>query len=557
MTLDTFFEKFELLADTPNAVARMRELILSLAMQGKLVEQDTADQPAKELLNEVIKERMAAKEGELTKLPKPLAPISTEEIPFELPSGWVWERLGNIGYTNIGLTYSPNDISDTGIPVLRSSNIQNGKIDLSDLVRVAVEPKNSVLVEISDLIICARNGSRALVGKTAIIDSLEEKTAFGAFMAIFRSRFNQFLYHFFSSPLFRNVIGEVNTTTINQITQGNLRNTLAPLPPLAEQKRIVAKVDELMALCDRLEALQQDRDRRQALLARAALSRFAEAPTLWNLGNLFHPAFSIAPGDLRKAILTLAVRGKLVAQDSSENPADQLLAEIATNSNGKVTRRARASVDLEVLPEMNLPNGWAWAKFPELGEFGRGKSKHRPRNDASLYIDGKYPLVQTGDVARSGGSIQTYTGLYNENGLAQSKMWPKGTMCITIAANIADSGVLDFDACFPDSIVGFIPHHKIPSVRYFEYFLRTAKENLEKFAPATAQKNINLGILEQVWIPIPPLAEQRRIVAKVDQLMALVDALEQQLAASRSTAANLLSALVAEIPSQKGGSDET
>jgi type I restriction enzyme S subunit len=215
------------------------------------------------------------------------------------------------------------------------------------------------------------------------------------------------------------------------------------------------------------------------------------------------------------------------------------------------SKKSRIPGNADFEPEterpFELPPGWAWSRFPDLGEFGRGKSKHRPRNDHLLFAGGQYRLVQTGDVARANGTIKTHTGLYNDVGLAQSKMWPTGTLCITIAANIADSGILGFDACFPDSVVGFIPLEPIPSVRYFEYFMRTAKEHLEKFAPSTAQKNINLGILEQIWIPIPPLAEQRRIVAKVDQLMALVDQLETQLAASRAAAVNLMEAVVAEL----------
>ena len=117
-------------------------------------------------------------------------------------------------------------------------------------------------------------------------------------------------------------------------------------------------------------------------------------------------------------------------------------------------------------------------------------------------------------------------------------------MCITIAANIADSGILDFDACFPDSVVGFQPAPEFDNARYFEYFVRTAKANLLEFAPATAQKNINLEILTSVLIPLPPLAEQHRIVAKVDALMALCDRLEASLATADATRQRLLEALL-------------
>ena len=142
--------------------------------------------------------------------------------------------------------------------------------------------------------------------------------------------------------------------------------------------------------------------------------------------------------------------------------------------------------------------------------------------------------------------IDTFTAKYNDRGLAQSAMWPAGTLCITIAANIADSGILTFDACFPDSVVGFIPAANFPNARYFEYFIRTVKADISKFAPATAQKNVNLGILNAVLIPLPPLAEQCRIVAKVDELMALCDRLEASLVAGEDHRRRLLGALLAE-----------
>ncbi len=157
-----------------------------------------------------------------------------------------------------------------------------------------------------------------------------------------------------------------------------------------------------------------------------------------------------------------------------------------------------------------------------LGEFGRGKSKHRPRNDERLYTDGKYPFFQTGRVRNSDGSIREYDKLYSDFGLAQSKLWPAGTVCITIAANIAESGILKFDGCFPDSIVGLVPHPEISGL-FVEAFIRTAKEDLDRYAPATAQKNINLEILSSVSVPIPPANEQQRIVEKIETLFARLD----------------------------------
>ena len=248
---------------------------------------------------------------------------------------------------------------------------------------------------------------------------------------------------------------------------------------------------------------------------------------------------------LRQTILNLAVRGKLVPQDPNDEPASELLKQIARDrvAMGKTESLKKSkplpAVDATDAP-FDLPKGWSWVRFPEVGLLGRGKSKHRPRNDSVLYENGTYPFIQTGDVARSGGSIETYSSLYNDVGLAQSAMWPTGTLCITIAANIADSGILTFDACFPDSIVGLIVHDSLEDARFFEYFLRTAKNDLHEFAPSTAQKNINLGILMEVLIPLPPLAEQRRIVTKVDELMTVCDQLEASLTTNTATQRYLL-----------------
>lgn len=162
MNAETFFESFDLLADAPNSVGKFRELILQLAVQGQLTLQDPSDEPADTLLERLNHERQKKSSDSGSRVPQPLPPVSPDEVPYKLPLGWSWTRLGCIGDTNIGLTYSPNDIGNDGIPVLRSSNIQNGRIDLSDLVRVSVDPKSTVLVEDGDLLICARNGSRAL-----------------------------------------------------------------------------------------------------------------------------------------------------------------------------------------------------------------------------------------------------------------------------------------------------------------------------------------------------------------------------------------------------------
>ena len=158
------------------------------------------------------------------------------------------------------------------------------------------------------------------------------------------------------------------------------------------------------------------------------------------------------------------------------------------------------------------------ATLPEIGIFGRGVSKHRPRNDPKL-LGGKYPLIQTGDVAAADLYILSYTSTYSDIGLAQSKMWDKGTLCITIAANIAKTAILDFDACFPDSVVGFMANDKTNNV-YIHYWFSFFQRILEEQAPESAQKNINLKVLSELKVICPEKEEQDKFadfVAQIDK----------------------------------------
>ncbi|KGD60937.1 restriction modification system DNA specificity domain-containing protein [Alcanivorax jadensis T9] len=167
------------------------------------------------------------------------------------------------------------------------------------------------------------------------------------------------------------------------------------------------------------------------------------------------------------------------------------------------------------------PKGWEIAKLSDVGTLDRGKSKHRPRNDPAL-LGGDYPLIQTGDVANSKGYIKKYKSTYSELGLEQSRLWPAGTLCITIAANIAKTGVLTFDACFPDSVVGFTPNHKA-TVEYVQHWLGFLQKTLEASAPESAQKNINLAILRNLDIPLPEIEKQRAFSELVERTIRLLE----------------------------------
>jgi len=259
---------------------------------------------------------------------------------------------------------------------------------------------------------------------------------------------------------------------------------------------------------------------------------------------------------LRQSILAAAFRGDLTKEWRKNNPniepASELLKRIQTErrkrwenaeldklkakgltgdkleeafAKQRIKYKEPVLVDTSVLPE--LPERWCWCWLSEIGYMNRGKSRHRPRNAPHLY-GGKYPFIQTGDIAQSNGRITTHRQAYSEAGLAQSKLWPEGTVCITIAANIASSAVLTYPACFPDSVVGILSDNRLCPPEYVEFFIRTVRNELTQFAPATAQKNINIGILNNVVMPLAPRKEVDEILRRVHLSMSNALSAENQ-----------------------------
>lgn len=306
---------------------------------------------------------------------------------------------------------------------------------------------------------------------------------------------NEFLYHFLFSQK-RDFINAGKGGAQPNISQGLLKEWLILLPPLNEQKRIVAKIEELFSELDK------------------SIKSLKTAQTQLNL--------------YRQALLKHAFEGKLTKQWRKENKdkletADELLKKITENGKNNSTFNPREKADL---PE--IPSQWLYTRLANVGDLGRGKSKHRPRNDKKLF-GGKYPFLQTGEVKAANRVIKEYTKTYSDIGLQQSKLWPKGTLCITIAANIAETAFLGFDACFPDSVVGFAAREKLVLSEYVELFIRSVRTRIEAYAPATAQKNINLTTLENLVIPICSLDEQKQMVAQLEAIFSIIDDNENEI----------------------------
>lgn len=249
------------------------------------------------------------------------------------------------------------------------------------------------------------------------------------------------------------------------------------IPSIPEQERIVSKIEELFSRLD---------------------ASVAELQTAKEKLKVY-----------RQAVLKEAFGGKFT-----------------NHQNVNINLRWASPEETATLPA--IPREWKYVSLSELGNLGRGKSKHRPRNDSILFENGTYPFIQTGDVKAAKHYITTYSKKYNKVGLEQSKLWPKGTLCITIAANIAETAFLGIDACFPDSIVGFTPFGYILP-QYVKYFIESEKIRLWAFAPATAQKNINLDTLEKLIVPYCSLTEQQAVISEIDMRTTICDNIEKNI----------------------------
>ena len=378
---------------------------------------------------------MAKVKSKKITLEEALMPV--EEQPYEVPENWCWTYLLN-GFAECKdgnrkpINASERAEREGDIPYYGATG-QAGWIDdyLTDEQLVLLGEDGAPFLEL-------------LKDKAYLI---EGKAWVNNHAHIIKSHYgevgNKYILHYLNVFNFH---GYVNGTTRLKLTQASMRTIPVPLPPLAEQKRIVEQIESLFAKLD--EAKEK------------ALS----------------------------VVESFELREKAIYKKAFE---------------GDLTNSWRAENGINI-------SEWEEIPFEKLGKLERGRSKHRPRNDKRLF-GGKYPFIQTGDVAGAGMYVTPHKQTLSEFGFEQSRMFPKGTLCITIAANIGDAAILSYDCCFPDSVVGFTPGEKCLN-KYMYFYLQEIKAELEYIAPATAQKNLNLKLLGKVEIKVPSLKEQEKIV---------------------------------------------
>ena len=562
----------------PNGIQKLRELILTLAMQGKLVPQDPKDQPASELLKAIEAEKQRLlKEGKI-KQPKLLSEIEIMEMPYQLPKDWKWAKLGDVMFEAMtGIDRGKQFQSKSNeYPYFKMNNISNsGCCDFSNVTRINYEGSDheKYVLREGDFLFNTRN-SRELVGKTCIFKRPNNEQWF------FNNNIlridlpdlilNHFVNFWFLSPLGKSELEKLKSATTNvaAVYQGKLVSFPIPLPPLAEQRRIVAKIDRLMARCDELEKLRVERNQKRITIHTAALNRLLNAKesndfsTAWrfitqHFGELYSVKENVA--ELRKAILQLAVMGKLVPQDPTDEPASELLRAIAAEKQqlvkeGQIKQpKSLPKIKMEDMP-YTLPKVWEWIRLGTVVI-----SSHAGRSPQCL--PGRRTGNEWGVLKVSAVSWGTFDP--NENKALPPGMQPRledevkvGDFLLSRANTeelVARSVVVKHTP--PNLMISDKTVRLIISDQVDKQFINTA--HLSNHArtyyasnasgTSSSMKNVSREIMYQLPIPLPPLAEQRRIVAKIDQLMALCNHLDQQIDAATGKQSALLNAVMAQV----------
>ena len=557
MSLPFVLEHIDLSAGAPEGVKRLRELILELAVRGKLVPQNPNDEPASELLKRIAKER-ARLEADGTCRKSKATPLTDEGArPFPVPAGWLWVRLAEIGHD---WGQKTPDADFTYVDVSAIDNVR-GLIDTPTVVAAGDAPSRARKIVQRGTVIYST--IRPYLLNIAVIDrdltpSPIASTAFAVIHPL-AGLSSQFIFWYLRSPPFVRYVESVQTgIAYPAVNDSQFFSGWFPLPPLAEQHRIVAKVDELMALCDRLEAEQTDAGAAHAKLVATLLGTLtqsadaAELAANWQrLAEHFDTLFTTESSldALKQTILQLAVMGKLVPQDPNDEPASELLKRIAKE-------RARLEVEgtckkSKPVPPVGkdeqpfgLPDGWQWARAQETFDVRDG-THHTPK-----YVEGDgIPLITSrnfddgkisfGDAKLI--SVKDHEAIKRRSGVSRGDI-----LYSMIGGNIGNQVVVDTDREFSIKNVALFKYYRQADTlpMFLNLFLKTVTFGLKRNASGGAQPFVALSLLRNIPIALPPVAEQHRIVAKVDELMALCDRLKAGLAESRAQQERLATTLI-------------
>lgn len=495
----------------------LKSSILQLAIQGKLVEQQPEEGTAEELYQQIQEEKQRLiKEGKIKK-EKTLPEIAEDEIPFDIPESWHWARLNDIVAKEIKRGKSPVYTPKSGTLVFaQKCNTKAGKIDLAlalclDESKLAKYPPAEFMVDFDIIINSTGNGTLGRVGIYRTSDNSDNKPIVpDSHVTVIRPLPAMSVWYlFYCLKYYQPYMEKLGSGSTNQteLGAGKVKELLIPIPPIAEQKRIVAKIEELLPYIDRYE---------QA----------------WSKLENFNKRF---PVDMQKSILQMAIQGKLVEQCPDEGTGEELYQQIQAEKQklikaGEIKKEKPLPEIAEDEVPFDIPESWKWVRIGDLFSVIRGSSP-RPKG-SPLYWSAaktKHHWITIKDItsfAKKGNLYETHEYLTDE-GAKKSTYVSSGELIIAVSGSTTGKFcVLGIDGYIYDGLAAILNPTHIMDNEYIKVFFMWTYERLNAQKIGSAFPNINTDLLKRTLLPLPPLAEQKRIVARLEELLPLCDRLK-------------------------------
>lgn len=495
--------------EVPDGINRLRKAVLTLAVSGKLVSQDKNEGDA----NDILFSENSKKKSQ---------PI--DQLPFNVPQTWQWVRLGDIGNTQTGSTpkQSGNRFAGGTIPFVRPDNIKSLSIsETKDKLSVEDISNGGTLMQKKSLLMVC-------IGSIGKVGVAYQDVSFNQQINAIHPHDKvhiEYLLYCTASGYFQEFAWKLSSkTTLPILNKSKWESIPVPIPPYKEQERIVEKVKEVLKKLSELESQKNERDLVRSRLTRSAMQALGSADSkvaFEQLTELIKTSQDVK--ELENAILTLAVSGQLVIQDDSEGSANDLYkkiqSEIKTNLKGKEQKLVTA-VSADEIP-FEIPESWRWVRLIEIGKLDTGKT---PRTNVTGNYDGDIPFIGPGDVQN--GTINSYSKLVTVQGASESKyLYPGDVLMVCIGGTIGKTAYVNETYTFNQQINKITPFHT--DGRYLSFVFKT--EYFQKLvwgkASGGATPLVNLTRWSSCIVPLPPLAEQKRIVAKVEELLKMLNSL--------------------------------
>ncbi|HBC3511455.1 restriction endonuclease subunit S [Vibrio parahaemolyticus] len=545
-------------------VKKLRELILELAVRGKLVPQDPNDEPASVLLERIAAEKAQLVKEKKIKKQKALPEVTEQEAPFNVPKDWEWTRLGNLSSDiHYGYTASAKPNSE-GVRLLRITDIQNDKVNWGTVPAcdITEEKAKSYLLENDDILIARTGGT---IGKSYLVENIDLQAVFASYLIRVKrvqAVYAPFTKVFLGSQLYwKQLIENSAGTGQPNVNATALKQLLFIVPPFNQQKRIVAKVDELMALCDQLEQqTEASIEAHQVLVTTLldTLTNSADADELmqnWaRINEHFDTLFTTEESidQLKQTILQLAVMGKLVSQDPSDEPAAELLKRIAEDKaqlvkDKKIKKQKALPPIAEDEKPFELPNGWEWCSLSSLGHFFGGKT---PSKSNSSFWGGDVLWVTPKDMKRThiDDSEDKITQAGVDSGLALVEV--NSLMCVTRSGILRRHFpvALAKKQCTVNQDLKVLSFYDKSVADYVLLMMQGFEQHiLDKLTKTgTTVESLKFDEFSVYPFMLPPLKEQRRIVSKVEDLMIMCEELKARLKYSQITQQQLIDAIAGQ-----------